>query len=291
MQEGPTPVQESTPLIPEAPETTEPRERKGILEAVKGVTAEDVKRKADDAWIKLTRGLTHTRRRMKESPWILSLIIGIASLAVVWAGLFDIVSYVFRLRPIKTVIKVYQVIFGLVCLIVEAARYFAFFNVRTFIHRWLPFMELSFGRGFLQALTAGLAIGDEWLAPQTLFALALGAAGVFNIVWGVSCFLKLQSIFTQLKKEMAETTAAGEGGPQMNLLLIQRKFAALDLNGDGRLSREELAAGCRSLNIPMEDEDIDTIFSLLDPKGKGYIDITDFEAWWYAQKGPLGLIV
>ncbi|CAG9324084.1 CDPK1_39 [Blepharisma stoltei] len=54
---------------------------------------------------------------------------------------------------------------------------------------------------------------------------------------------------------------------------IRKAFIALDDNGDGKLSPEEIRAGCLSLNL---GADVEEILAHCDADGNGYIDYTEF---------------
>ena len=55
---------------------------------------------------------------------------------------------------------------------------------------------------------------------------------------------------------------------------MRKQFIALDINGDGHLSREELIEGYREVNA--HDVDIDHIIDEIDAGGTGFIEFNEF---------------
>lgn len=242
-----------------------------------------------------------TKETMRKSPWIVSIIVCVASLGLVWAGVFGVFSNVIRFQPFVAVLKVYQVFFSLLCFLVEVSRYVTAYGIRSTLRRWAPIFELNIGRGCLQLLTGGLGLGYCLGMIEWVPGLALGMTGVINCVWGIQCALRLRALMRSFEKELQRQSGEpGPGGesdggsvgnnhssPLDTLRYLRVKFKALDINGDGRLSREELAVGCKSLDLTLDEAEVDAIFRALDPRSKGYIDVTDLEEWWYREKNPI----
>jgi len=58
---------------------------------------------------------------------------------------------------------------------------------------------------------------------------------------------------------------------------LMKTFKALDLNGDGQLSRDELIAGYEKIMAPKEAErEVDNIMATVDTNKSGYIDYSGF---------------
>ena len=55
-------------------------------------------------------------------------------------------------------------------------------------------------------------------------------------------------------------------------------FSALDSNGDGYLSKEQLRAGFEARGDPLTDAELTTIVSIADVDGDGRISTSEFEA-------------
>lgn len=54
-------------------------------------------------------------------------------------------------------------------------------------------------------------------------------------------------------------------------------FQQLDKNGDGKLSKEEVLEGYEEVfNMPINEEEVDKMFSEIDIDGNGSIDYTEF---------------
>lgn len=276
-----------------------PTRRGSIMKNVAALTQPaEMKRVAESAWTKLTHSFVATQTSMKKSPFLLSIVIGVSSLGVLWSGIFDAFSLLIRVHPVSVVVRLYQIMFALLCLTTEITRHAPLLGVRSFLHKWLPFLELAIGRGLFQILTAGLGIVFDNFDVRSIPAIVLALCGGFNLYWGISCSRKLNEIFRKLSEESNDVNeskdlldaivGAKQRAPTASTLsLIHQKFALLDANHDGKLSRDEMKAGCQSLNIILDEAEIEMIFHLLDPKGKGHIDVTDFEEWWLQQKGHL----
>lgn len=53
---------------------------------------------------------------------------------------------------------------------------------------------------------------------------------------------------------------------------LQRAFKALDKNSDGKLSRDELIDGYRTIYGDLAEEEVDKILARVDANGSGEID-------------------
>jgi hypothetical protein len=85
--------------------------------------------------------------------------------------------------------------------------------------------------------------------------------------------------------ELETKLQAARDGPEAAIL---RKFQRWDKDGDGNISRQELAAIMKSLNESLSENEIDTIFSNIDTDSSGFIDYNEFVRWVF-QLGARGL--
>ena len=57
---------------------------------------------------------------------------------------------------------------------------------------------------------------------------------------------------------------------------IKAAFVAMDSNGDGFISKDELKSLLSSLGEPVEDKFIDEMIAAVDPNGDGKVDFNEF---------------
>ena len=58
---------------------------------------------------------------------------------------------------------------------------------------------------------------------------------------------------------------------------MEKIFKALDRNGDGHLSKEEILDGYEeNFGVPINEEEVDKMFKNIDIDGNGSIDYTEF---------------
>jgi len=58
---------------------------------------------------------------------------------------------------------------------------------------------------------------------------------------------------------------------------LEKVFRALDKNGDGHLSKEEILEGYEEhFGVPINEEEVDKMFKNIDIDGNGSIDYTEF---------------
>lgn len=254
-------------------------------------SAEEVKEKAAASAKVLASQAVKAKSRLKESPWILSVMIVGSSFGVIASGVFGLVTHLLTFRPIMTVLKVYQVLFAALCIVIESSRHYNIMNSQALLHRYAPVLELTIGRGLCNILTAGLSLSSDWTIGEAIPGFILGFCGIFSLAIGIHNVIKVQRLFRKLKTDFGQALEKNGESAEKGILLIQQRFSALDVSGDGKLSKEDLQVGCKMLNIELTDGDLDAVFTLLDPKHRGYIELDDFESWWYQEKGIQSFIV
>lgn len=74
--------------------------------------------------------------------------------------------------------------------------------------------------------------------------------------------------------------AAAYGLTEQRASNIALAFSNYDLNDDGKLELSELRKLCESLNHPLADEELREAIRILDTNENGYIEFTEFVAWW-----------
>eukprot|EP00927_Polykrikos_kofoidii_P039339 TRINITY_DN33745_c0_g1_i1.p1 TRINITY_DN33745_c0_g1~~TRINITY_DN33745_c0_g1_i1.p1 ORF type:complete len:980 (+),score=208.29 TRINITY_DN33745_c0_g1_i1:118-3057(+) len=78
----------------------------------------------------------------------------------------------------------------------------------------------------------------------------------------------------QLESQLEAVTQ--HGSPEN---AIVAKFKQWDVDGDGKIAREELASMMRSLNANLTDEELDVVFQQVDSDNSGTIDYSEFVKW------------
>lgn len=265
-------LSETSPLVGEP--NVVPASPIRALEAV-----DDLRRKMKDSINVISTKFIAAKNRMKKPSLLMSLIVGLSSMCLTASGVVGLMTYTIRLQPIMAVVKVYQIIFAALCIATEGARYSNLLNFRKLIHQYIPLLELNLGRGLLQVLASGLALAGEWSLGDVIPGIALGAFGLIGVIEGTRTAITVNGLYKQLMVAAEEVggSRAGKG-----LMFLNQKIAALDVHGDGKISMEEFKVGCRQLSINVDMEQIETIFTLLDPENKGFIGIDEFEQWYYS---------
>lgn len=226
------------------------------------------------------------KNSMRSSPWLLSTVVGFSCLSIVSQGVFAAIGNFFTIQPVHLVLNAYQIMFGLTSLTLEMSRHMDLFGCRSMLRKWMPFLDINVGRGIFHLLTAVLAAASGERLTEMLPGIFLGIVAILEIVWGVRCALKIR----QLMEKLGRDEETSEKSLTASLRVLQTKFAALDLNGDGKLSKEELEIGCRSVGLELKPGELGMIFGILDPKGKGWIALDDLEVWWVGNKEPSALL-
>ena len=58
---------------------------------------------------------------------------------------------------------------------------------------------------------------------------------------------------------------------------LEKIFKAIDTNGDGQLSKQEILEGWEvNIGTPINEDDVDKMFAQIDTDGNGTIDYTEF---------------
>ena len=69
-------------------------------------------------------------------------------------------------------------------------------------------------------------------------------------------------------------------------LTMQRAFREFDENGNGTLELAELQFGMRRLGVDVDDEALQSMFSVLDSDGDGHVQYAEFAQWFGAGPPP-----
>ena len=131
-------------------------------------------------------------------------------------------------------------------------------------HPWLRDAAAGGRGGGLGALVGANASEETQVSPRAIIAN-------FQRFHGMRRF-----------KKLALTAIATQTGSCAEIAELQRTFAALDKNSDGKLSLDEIRAGCRDHAIALP-ENFAAVFAALDTDASGALDYTEFIAggvWW-----------
>lgn len=80
-----------------------------------------------------------------------------------------------------------------------------------------------------------------------------------------------------VSKTFTALTSTRIGSP-LTMIELHNAFKKFDLNGDGRITRDELATAMTSFGNRVSDEEIDQILHRVDQDGNGVIDFPEFLA-------------
>ena len=81
-------------------------------------------------------------------------------------------------------------------------------------------------------------------------------------------------------------TARRGGGELPTALTLERAFREFDEDGNGTLELRELLFGMRRLGVDVDDEALQSMFSVLDSDGDGHVQYAEFAQWFGAGPPP-----
>jgi len=120
---------------------------------------------------------------------------------------------------------------------------------------------------------------QPWMAAFFIFFLFMTTFGLMNIIVGVIVENTLGAASTTENKVEREM----ERARRKVLKDLHILFQLSDAEGTGHITRREFQAACRNPKvlekldaIDLQLSETDTIFNLLDPTKRGYIDLSDF---------------
>eukprot|EP00923_Selenidium_pygospionis_P046972 GHVN01081062.1.p2 GENE.GHVN01081062.1~~GHVN01081062.1.p2 ORF type:complete len:180 (-),score=29.35 GHVN01081062.1:833-1372(-) len=148
------------------------------------------------------------------------------------------------------------------------------FGVRAFVRQWFRFLEKCFGRGVVQLIAATFPLCDGEV-PGAVLGIMMFCVGGMNMLYGWRAGKTLNKCMAQLQGE-----TQGVNDPQMQIKLMHKKFEALDMNGNGQLTRDELIFAAEEVKLPMTRWEVDAAFDTL-AGYKDYLDLDDFARWWF----------
>jgi hypothetical protein len=83
------------------------------------------------------------------------------------------------------------------------------------------------------------------------------------------------------KRDSAEEKAKKKLAHETHVLsLIERSFAAVDTDGSGELTRDELRELLKNMHAPHGEQDLDAIMEDLDPDRSGSVSLEEFKGSW-----------
>ena len=117
--------------------------------------------------------------------------------------------------------------------------------------------------------------GFAWVGVGRVFFL--GDMGLDMGVWGSKCSLS-GSLYREEEFGALSSRLAMENPdvPAHLLKELTEAFQFFDLNGDGKISKEELGSVVRSLGEKITDEGLDRLVKEVDADGDGYINLHEF---------------
>eukprot|EP00923_Selenidium_pygospionis_P037964 GHVN01066411.1.p1 GENE.GHVN01066411.1~~GHVN01066411.1.p1 ORF type:complete len:342 (-),score=45.77 GHVN01066411.1:155-1180(-) len=266
-------------------ETGDDEEKKGLLEQIANPMREAAKEHFPQLAAKIgEKGIpafmdafTSLKNQTLDSPALFrGITIGAATIMAAH-GALGVLGSAITLSPIHVLHGIMTTLLGLVIIAAEVARMTAKHGLRRFVRNWARFLEKCFGRGVVQILAATFPLCDNesrgFVVGGTMMFV-----GSINMLYGWRAGKKLQDCMAELQDGLD-----GLNNPARELKMMQNKFKALDLNGDGHLTRMELEYAVQELNLPMSKWEMDAAFGTLS-EDKEYLNLDDFARWWFGKK-------
>lgn len=131
------------------------------------------------------------------------------------------------------------------------------------------------------AAVMSLAIFCQATAPElyrfSLFLVAVDWIGIFITI----TYLIKTSFGGQITQFIVEKTKA-ESVSDVETRIFKKKFDDIDLEGKGRISRDDASKLLQNLGIFVPEEELPQLMETLDPSQSGEVEYDTFLAWFQA---------
>jgi len=131
-------------------------------------------------------------------------------------------------------------------------------------------------------ISAAEALQHPWIKK-------MGGDEKIDNALATNCLTNLKNFRKQEKLRQATLTfIVSQLVDKKEMEELERAFKAIDKNGDGKLSKEEILEGYEEfLGKPMNIEEVDKLFDAIDTDGSGSIDYTEFVVATISEKNLL----
>ncbi|OII74307.1 uncharacterized protein cubi_01151 [Cryptosporidium ubiquitum] len=288
------------------------RKETDIQDKTENELIQNLKKEAMNSFLEIKRDLLEQylefRNQIFKGQKSFRVVSQIATANLLLMGSLNCIFGLVSLNLLAVLISLYIMSISSVILMLELSKKKRIKRIVVFVRTWFKFLDLSAGRGFLQILLCTISLYLTQSTYFSLMSLFVGFTGLLNIIFGILAAFKLRKIINILKyygsrdledlgihdqNEISQTDLENikinkDQDPEYKLRKIHRLFNALDEDGNGKIDRDELYDGLKSLNFPfsISKSEVEVIFDHLDKDSNNIISIQEFEHWFISKKCP-----
>jgi len=203
-----------------------------------------------------------------DGPISFSVFAFAGGCAVMGAAIRDMVEEVIFTDPFQTLGSVFNLIFGIVIVLLESSVVVKKTPWRKTLFTQAAILKTMFGRGFfylylgLNLCATNMSVFSFWIG---FYVLILGLIAI-GVGWWT------QRSLTRLRDALQDEE------------LVVNSFHDMDKNNSGTLDIEEFAELCSNLGVPMNKVQLMAVFDVIDTSNSGVkkntISLEEFQKWW-----------